>query len=506
MQQTYIGVYAQDTWRASSRVTLNYGLRWEPFLPQQLVNGAVYQFDPTRFTQNVHSTVFPKGPAGLYFPGDTGFPSQAGMEKQWKNFGPRVGLSWDPTGTGRMSVRAAFGRSYEFVNGQFHLNTSVAPPWGSEVRLNAPPGGLDNPFLGNPGGNTNIFPVTFDQNAPFSVNGPFLSLSDNMTSTHVDMWNVSVERQLGARWLASVGYVGSRTSNLWESTPLNNGLFIPVNGAAPSAANLNARRPFFLADPDNGKYYAGTDLYVTDGSQRYKGLLLSIRGSGRYGSSINANYTVSNCFGSPDGNGGATTNISTGYNIPDNPGYDDGNCSSDRLQNFSVTGAIQSPRFNHAGLRAAFTDWRLAGSFRALTGPWLNITTGADIAQNGQNATQRASVVPGIDPYGDQSTNAANGGIRFLNPLAFVQPAAGTLGDSVRNSVRGPGSKTMDLALSRGFPVGGQKNLEFRLEAFNALNWFQLGAPSTARNSATFGQITSAVNPRVLQLAVKYAF
>ncbi|MEO8256984.1 MAG: carboxypeptidase regulatory-like domain-containing protein [Acidobacteriota bacterium] len=506
MQQTYIGVYAQDTWRASSRVTLNYGLRWEPFLPQQLVNGAVYQFDMTRFTQNVHSTVFPKGPAGLYFPGDTGFPSQAGMEKQWTNFGPRVGLAWDPTGTGRMSVRAAFGRSYEFVNGQFHLNTSVAPPWGSEIRLNAPPGGLDDPFLGSPGGNTNIFPVTFDQNAPFSVNGPFLSLSDNMTSTHVDMWNVSVERQLGARWLASVGYVGSRTSNLWESTPLNNGLFIPVNGAAPSAANLNARRPFFLADPDNGKYYGPTDLYVTDGSQRYKGLLLSIRGSGRYGSSINANYTVSNCFGSPDGNGGATTNVSTGYNIPSNPGFDDGNCSSDRLQNFSVTGAIQSPRFNHAGLRAAFTDWRLAGSFRALTGPWLSITTGADIAQNGQAGTQRASVVPGIDPYGDQSTNAANGGIRFLNPLAFVQPAAGTLGDSVRNSVRGPGSKTMDLALSRSFGIGGQRNVEFRLEAFNALNWFQLGAPSTARNSATFGQITSAVNPRVLQVAAKYAF
>ncbi len=74
-----------------SRVTLNYGLRWEPFFPQQLVNGAVYQFDMTRFKQNVHSTVFPNGPAGLYFPGDPGFPTKAGMEKQWGNLGPRVG-------------------------------------------------------------------------------------------------------------------------------------------------------------------------------------------------------------------------------------------------------------------------------------------------------------------------------------------------------------------------------------------------------------------------------
>jgi hypothetical protein len=506
MKQTYLGVYGMDTWRAGTRVTLNYGLRWEPFFPQQLMNGAVYQFDMNRFTQNIHSTVFPKGPAGLYFPGDPGFPSQAGMEKQWKNFGPRVGLAWDPTGTGRTSIRAAYGRSYEFVNGQFHLNTSVAPPWGSEVRLNAPPGGLDNPYLGNPGGNTNIFPVTFDQNAPFSLNGPFLSLSNDMKSTSVDMWNVSFERQLGARWLASAGYVGSRTNNLWESVPLNNGLFVPVNGAAPSAANLNARRPFFLADPTNGRYYGPTDLYVTDGTQRYKGMLLSIRGSGRYGSSVNVNYTLSNCYGSPDGGGGGTTNVSTGYNIPSNPAFDNGNCGSDRLHNFSVSGGIQSPRFESAAMRAAFSDWRLAGSFRALTGPWLTISTGADIAQNGQAGTQRANVVDGVNPYDDQSINPANGFIRFLNPLAFTQPAAGTLGNSVRNSLRGPGSKLIDLALTRAVRISGDKNVEFRLEAFNALNWFQWGQPSTARSSATFGQIGTAGNSRVLQLGLKYTF
>ena len=174
MEQKSLGLYAQDTWRVGPRLTLNYGLRWEPFFPQQLVNGAVYQFDMDRFRAGTKSTVFPNGPAGLYFPGDQDFPSQAGMLTDWNNFGPRVGLAWDPAGDGKTSVRAAYGKSYEFVNAQFHLNTSVAPPWGSEVRLTNPPGGLDNPFLGSPGGQTNIFPVTFDQNAPFSINGPFL--------------------------------------------------------------------------------------------------------------------------------------------------------------------------------------------------------------------------------------------------------------------------------------------------------------------------------------------
>jgi hypothetical protein len=506
MQQRYLGLYAQDTWRLGPRVTLNYGLRWEPFFPQQLVNGAVYQFDQTRFDQNVRSTVFPNAPAGLYFPGDTGFPTQAGMEKQWKNFGPRVGIAWDPTGTGQTSVRASYGKSYEFVNGQFHLNTSVAPPWGSEIRLNSPAGGLDNPFVGS--GQSNIFPVTFDVNAPFSANGPFLSLSNDMTSTNVHMWNVTVERQLGGRWIASAGYVGSRTNNLWESTPLNNSLFVPVGGAAPSAANLNARRPFTLADPTKGRFYGPVDLYVTDGTQHYHGMLLSMRGSGRYGTTVNANYTLSHCYGSPDGSGGATTNVSTGYNIPSNPGFDEGNCTSDRLQNFAVSGSIASPRFDRAGMRAAFSDWRLAGSFRALTGSWLTILTGVDIAQNGQAGTQRANQL--LDnPYDDQSINTANGGIRFLNPLAFAQPAAGTLGNSVRNSVRGPGSKNVDLALTRNFLFGGQRTVEVRLEAFNAFNWFNWGNPSTARNSATFGQITStnpSLGPRALQFAIKYAF
>jgi hypothetical protein len=509
MQQSYLGVYAQDTWRLGSRVTLNAGLRWEPFVPPQLVNGAVYQFDMGRFQSNTHSVVFPRGPAGLYFPGDAGFPTKAGLLKQWDNFGPRVGVAWDPTGTGRTNIRASYGKSFEFVNGQFHLNTSVAPPWGSEVRLNNPPGGLDNPFLGSPGGQTNIFPVTFDQSAPFSLNGPFLSVSNDLVSTNVQSWNFTVERQLGTRWFVSAGYLGSRTSNIWESKPLNNALFVPVNGVAPGTANVNDRRPLTLADPVNGKYYGAVDLYVSDGTQRYNGMLLSLRGTGRYGSTFTANYALSHCYGSPDGGGGGTTNISTGYNRPDDPHFDDGNCTADRLHNFSMTASVESARLDNAAMRAAFSGWRLTGSFRALTGPWLNIVTGSDIAQNGQQGTQRPNQTLD-DPYGDQSINPVNGGIRWLNPLAFAQPTPGTLGTMQRNSVRGPNSKNIDLVLSRNFNLKPGQAIEIRAEAFNALNWFQMGAPGVSLfNTATFGQITSSSNsisPRVMQFAIKYAF
>ena len=503
MAQTYLGLYAQDTWRVSSKVTINAGVRWEPFFPQQLLNGAVYQFDQTRFNQNIHSTVFPKAPAGLYFPGDAGFPSQAGMLTQWGNVGPRVGVTWDPNGDGRTSVRASYGRAYEFVNAQFHLNTSVAPPWGSEIRINSPSGGLDNPFI-NSSGQTNIFPVTFDQNAPFSLNGPFLSLSNDMASTHVDQWNVTLERQLTSAWFASAGYLGSKTSNIWESTPLNNAVFQNVGGAAPSTANINARRPFTLANPSQGQFYGPVDLYVTDGQQTYKGMILTLRRVAAR-ATLTANYALSKCFGSPDGNGGGTTNVSVGYNIPSNPGYDDGACANDRRQNFSLAASIETPRFENTALRAVASGWRLAPTFRATTGSWLTILTGADRLFNGQLGTQRVNELS-TNYYADQSVNPANGGIRFLDPAAFAQPAIGTFGNMQRNVVRGPGFKNVDAALSRVFNVGGTKSVEARIEAFNVFNWFEWGNPNTNFSAATFGQITSALSPRVLQLAMKFNF
>jgi hypothetical protein len=508
MESKSLGLYAQDTWRVSPRVTFNYGLRWEPFFPQQLVNGAVYQFDLERFRTSTKSTVFPNGPAGLYFPGDPGFPSQAGMKTDWNNLAPRVGVAWDPTGSGQTSVRAAYGRAYEFVNAQFHLNTSVAPPWGSEVRLNNPPGGLDDPFLGSPGGQTNIFPVTFDQNAPFSLNGPFLSLSNDLVATNVDSFNVTLERQINARWFASIGYVGSRTHNIWESTPLNNALFIPVpgTGAAPSTANTNNRRPLTVMDPNNGRYYAQLDKYVSDGEQAYDGMLLSVRGNSRL-ATMTANYTLSNCYGSPDGSGGGTTNVSVGYNKPEDPGYDDGNCTADRLHNFSMSASITSPRLENAAARAAFSDWRLAAGFRAATGPWLTVSTGVDIALNGQQGTQRAEQVLD-DPYGDMSINPLNNGKRFLNPAAFRQPAAGTLSSTQpRNGIRGQYTRNLDLSLTRLIRVAGNQAIEVRVDAFNAFNWFQWGQPATAlNNTATFGQILNAGAPRIMQLGIKYQF
>ena len=141
-------------------------------------------------------------------------------------------------------------------------------------------------------------------------------------------------------------------------------------------------------------------------------------------------------------------------------------------------------------MRAAFSDWRLVGGFRATTGPWLTILTGSDIALNGQAGTQRANQVLD-DPYADKSINPANGGMRFLNPAAFAQPAAGSLGTSARNSIRGMGTRNLDMSLTRVIRLNSTRAFEVRVDAFNAFNWFQWLQPATSLNNlATFGQIT----------------
>jgi hypothetical protein len=533
MRQSYLGVYGQDTWTVTPRLTLNYGLRWEPFFPQQITNKAVYNFDPARFQQGVKSTVFRNAPAGLYFPGDPGFPTKAGLHKQWGNLAPRLGLAWDPRGDGRMAVRASYGKAYDFVNAQFHLNTSNAPPWGNEIRINSPVGGLDNPFVGVAGGNP--FPTTFNQDTSFTLNGPFLSIPYDLKSTYVHMWNVSVERQIAADWRVSASYVGNRTMRLWESTPLNNGLasvtstgaVTCVPGAAPfqTCMNsiLNQRRPFFLQDPVNGRFYGPVDSYDDTGTQRYHGMLLSVQRRAARGLTVGVNYTLSRCSGSPTGSGGGTTNLGRGYNDPNNPGLDDGYCDSDRRHIFSVSWGADTPQFANRAVRALASGWTLAGSFSALSGPWLSVIPGSDRALNGQvgTPTDPSSWTQRVDqvlenPYGDKSLT------NYLNPAAFTQPALGILGTMKRNSIEGVGRRNLDLALTRVFRFANTQNLELRAEAFNVLNWMllgqssagqgglpaalQTGQPQTNLSSPTFGQITSAGDPRIMQFAVKYGF
>ena len=143
----YLGFYGQDTWRAAERVTFNLGLRWEPYLGTSVDSGAVYNFNHDNFLRGVKSNVFVNAPAGMLYPGDAGFPSgMTGLNKQWTNFSPRIGVAWDVTGNGRMALRASYALAYDFMAGDYHNINSSAPPFGNRSLITDPPGRMDDPY------------------------------------------------------------------------------------------------------------------------------------------------------------------------------------------------------------------------------------------------------------------------------------------------------------------------------------------------------------------------
>jgi hypothetical protein len=156
-------------------------------------------------------------------------------------------------------------------------------------------------------------------------------------------------------------------------------------------------------------------------------------------------------------------------------------------------------------MRTAFSGWRVSGNFRATSGAPLQILVTGDPARTGLT-NQRPNLVSGVDPYLKQGT-------QYLNTAAFAIPDVGTLVNLPRNSIVGPGTRVVDLALVRSFNFATSRTLEARVEAFNVFNWFRpavdntpLQAPIVTVNVPTFGQILEAADPRIMQFAVKFSF
>ena len=506
LHQWYIGLFAQDAWRATSRVTVNAGLRWEPFLGQQIENGSISNFSIDNFRNGVTSARFANAPPGLLYPGDAGFPDgRSGMKKQWLNLSPRAGIAWDVTGDGKTAVRSSYGLAYDFVSAQYLYIAGSAPPFSNRIELR---GRLqfEEPYATVPGGQTHPVPPTPPVNARYPAFGAFGTLDQDNNSPRMQSWNVTVERQLGSAWGASVSYLGSYADRLWGAVQINPGVFLglgpcTLNGVSyptcTTAGNLNERRALMLENASAGRFFGPVDVHSDVGQQSYRGLKLSVQRRG-VNVTLNGNYTLSHCEGDTE-SGFSFAQFSSGYLKPDDPGFDRGNCSQSRTHIANVTVGAQVSRFENAVLRAVASDWRASGILNARSGGWLTVTTTQDTAATGISGQRVNQVLD--DPYGAKTLDA------YLNRAAFAQPAPGTLGDHRKNSIEGPGFWTVDLSLSRVLPIRSGHRLELRAEAFNLFNNFNWGNPVTNFNAATFGRILSqAGDPRIMQFGVKYGF
>jgi hypothetical protein len=418
-----------------------------------------------------------------------------------------MGVSWDPTGSGRTVVRGGYALAYSFINAQFHLNTSVAQPWGAEIRL--PPSNFDDPFAGT--GIDNFFPFILGRDSPFALFGPYIAIPPDIQTPRQQSWNATFERQIGESLGVTATYVGTYGDRNWNVRSLNQGVFMG-NGRCTlmtetgprsfanctTPATLNYRRKLTVQNFDAGKFLGAVDEHTALGRQRYSGLLLSVRRRAAAGVTVNANYTLSKCEGHPT-QGGSTPNINSGYVDPDNIDYDYGACSSDRRHLFNLTAGYTTPEFTHAVARALASNWRVTGIYQLRSGTPLIATVTGDPAGTGING-QRATLAG--DPYGDRDSIT-----NYLNINSFSRPANGTLGDQRRGSFYGPGSRNVDIAVSRIFRVMDTHRIEARLESFNFFNWTRYSNPGTNLNAPnTFGRISNAADPRIMQFALKYSF
>jgi hypothetical protein len=507
LTQKYLGLYAQDTWRIASRLTLNGGVRWEPFFGQHLLNKAIANFDIDNFRNNVTSTVYRNAPAGFLYPGDSGFPAgKSGLNNKWTNFAPRVGLAWDVTGDGRTAVRTSYSLGYDFQGASYLFISATAPPYAGRLRVTQLPGGFDDPYRDYPGGPPHPVPEIPGPDATFPAYGALASVAPDNNSARAQSWNVIVERQIGSVWQASASYLGSYTDRIWGQVQANPGVFLGLGPCTlagvfyptcTTTANLNQRRRLSLENAQRSRLIGSIERHEAIGTQKYHALRLSTQRRAASGVSLSANYTRSYCVG----NDPQTTFFTGGQSFqnPDDPDWDRGNCTYSRRHIANVTVGIETPQFDNRALMVIASGWNVAGIFSARSGSWLTVTTARDIAATGITGQRVDQVLD--DAYGNKTLD------NYLNPAAFAYPAPGALGNHVRASVEGPAFWTVDLALARKVAIAAGHQLELRLETFNLLNHFNWGNPTVNLDAANFGRIqTQTGSPRILQFGIKYGF
>ena len=249
-----------------------------------------------------------------------------------------------------------------------------------------------------------------------------------------------------------------------------------------------------MKNPAQGQHYAGIADLETIGTGTYHGLLLSSQKRLSHGVSVLANYTWSHCISDPWENSLCGPSI-----LPGNRKAFHSNCSSgDTRHIFNLSAVLQMPRFSSPRLRGLASDWQLSPIIQTRSSQFFSVTQGVDTALTGISVQTPNQVG---NPYpSDQSIS------RWIDRAAFQTPAIGTYGNLGKFNMKGPGVFQFDLALSRTFGIGEGKTVQLRSEAFNILNHANFAPPVSALNSAAFGQIQRAAEPRILQFAFKFGF
>ena len=485
----YTALFIQDDIRATSKLNLNLGLRWEVQTPPTDPQNRV-----TNYVPGQKSTVNPLAPVGALFYGDPGVERGA-IPLSYKNFSPRVGFAYDPFGDGRTSVRAAMGLFYGSISGNEWNTMTNFQPFSTRLsfaNLNRNGSGalLSSPYRNYPGGNP--FPYT----GTFTAGGGFFAVDPDFEFPRTLQINTSIQRQLTNSLTVGAAYVRSFARKLPFGRDVNAPILTPT--ATTAAANVLARRPnpafgaVTVLDSDQSADYTG--LQIT-GSMRLNRVL-----------SFNGFYVLSKTTSSVQLFNNTTQGLAQNYR---SLGAEYGAGDTDQRHVFTMSMNFQPDFYKGESkiLRGIINGWSLSPIVKIRSGRPFTVTNGnVDANLDGTGGTDRAQVI--CDPRLDNPTTA-----RWFKTECFVQNPVVTGqavdGNSRRNFLYGPGYRSVDLALSRTFRFGERYRIIFRGEGTNIFNNVNLSQPNAsvpATTSSTFGTITEAGPMRILQFGVRFTF
>src|SRR5271166_2932613 len=516
-----IDLYGQDTYKVTSNLTLNLGLRYELPFPATENKNRVNLFVP-----GAKSSVIPNAPTGLLYPGDPGVPAGL-IPTQKTGFAPRAGFAWDPRGDSKTVISGAYGIFYEpYYTGEGGpLQDPIsAPPYLKTLQLGFPINSFANPFYA---------PDPFGKAFP---PGPMtlLVVSRNLHLPYAQDWNLNIQRSFGEDWLLQVGYVGTTGVRLPRFIEGNPAVYYPgvvTTGSGCSVAepcpistenNVNQRRLYSgctLAQPPDDCVYGSVGEIASIANSGYNALEASLRKRVNYGLSFLASYTWSHSIDDVSSfniTGSASQPVAGENDLAQNPfnlAAERGRSMFDSHHRFVLSYQWALPFLRHSSswYGHVLGNWQLNGIMTDMSGGPFTVFDSNDVSLQGQ-----APEITGFSANRPNLIGNPNSGPRtpreWFTVSAFQQLQPDPLGrfevfgDEGRNVVQGPGYVNWDASAFKNIRLTESKELQFRGELFNLLNHTNFRLPVSDIESPTFGRIQSDVGPRVIQVALKFLF